>query len=56
MKIYDRYGRDIFYSTGYNTPWDGKYKGNSVPVDTYYYILDLKNGSPVLSGFVTIIK
>jgi len=43
--IFNRYGAVLFKSTGYNTAWDGDYKGQPVPTGTYYYIIDLKNGT-----------
>lgn len=41
VEIYNRWGEMLFRSTGYNTPWDGKYNGKDLPVGTYYYIIDL---------------
>ena len=47
----------VYYSNDVvNEPWDGTYKGRDLPVDTYYYMLDLKNGDPVITGTVTIIR
>jgi gliding motility-associated-like protein len=37
-------------------PWDAKYKGQALPSETYYYILDLGNGSEVIKGIVTIVR
>ena len=57
MEVYNRYGQLVFVSkNGYTKPWDGTYKGKPVPFGTYYYVLDLKNGKPILTGSVTIIK
>lgn len=41
-----------------NEGWDGKYKGNDMPVDTYYYILLFysENGIESKPGFITIIR
>lgn len=41
VEVYNRWGEQLFYSKGYATPWDGKYKGQDVPVGTYYYIIRL---------------
>lgn len=41
VEIYNRWGEQLFYSKGYNTPFDGKYKGQDLPVGTYYYIIRL---------------
>lgn len=56
MTIFNRYGQIVYHSKGYPKAWDGKLKGNPLPVGTYYYKIDLKNNLPVLSGWVLIIK
>jgi gliding motility-associated-like protein len=56
VQIFNRYGEKLYYSVGYPTPWDGKYKGSNLPTGTYYYIIDPKNGRKQVSGFVTIIR
>jgi gliding motility-associated-like protein len=59
IQIFDRWGR-IVYSRdgGYENDWYGTdSKGNDLPVDTYYYILDLEvDGVEPISGTVTIIR
>ncbi len=54
--IYDRWGRELFHSTGYKEKWDGTYNGNDLPIDSYYYILNLNDGSEIRKGTVTIIR
>jgi gliding motility-associated-like protein len=56
VNVYNRYGAMLYQSIGYGIPWDGTYNKNALPVGTYYYIIDLKNGTQVLSGYVTIIR
>jgi gliding motility-associated-like protein len=56
VDIYNRYGERVYSSIGYGIPWNGTYKGASLPTGTYYYIINLKNGLKVLSGNVTIIR
>jgi len=56
VQIFNRYGENVYSSVGYGTPWDGRYKGSALPTGTYYYIVDLKNGSKLFSGFVAIIR
>lgn len=56
IDVYNRYGQLIYHSVGYDTPWDGKVKGSEVPVGTYYYIIDPKNGRARMSGYVDIIR
>jgi gliding motility-associated-like protein len=55
VKIYNRYGNQVFDSHGYPSPWDGTYRGSRLPQGTYYYIITAKAGTQVLSGSLTII-
>ncbi|MBX7182517.1 MAG: gliding motility-associated C-terminal domain-containing protein [Bacteroidia bacterium] len=56
VEIFNRWGESLFYSQGYDTPWDGKFKGKDLPVGTYYYVIDLKNGQDPLTGPITIVR
>ena len=56
VQIFTRAGNLIFESRGYNTPWDGTFKGKPMPFDTYYYIIEPGNGRDPITGYVTIIK
>ena len=55
VEIYNRWGSQIFESTGYEEPWDGTYDGNKLPIASYYYVIDLGNGQ-TYTGDVTIIR
>jgi len=56
VDLYNRYGQHIYHSEGYSNPWDGTINGKPVPVGTYYYIVDPKNGRKIMSGYVDIIR
>ncbi len=56
VEIFNRYGREVFRSTGYQHPWDGNYNGTQMPVGTYYYLIDLRNGEKPLSGPLTLLR
>jgi len=56
VEVFNRYGQQVFYSEGYGTPWDGRFKGNDLPVAVYYYVIKLENGFKPLTGSVTIVK
>lgn len=43
IEVYNRWGEQLFYSKGYNTPFNGQYKGKDLPVGTYYYIINLND-------------
>ncbi len=56
VEIFTRYGRPVFRSHGYQQPWDGTYNGSPMPVATYYYLIDLRNGEKPLSGPLTLLR
>ncbi len=58
IEVFDRWGKRVFYSKGYDESkyWDGTYNGKDLPMDAYYYIIYLKNGSNRISGTITIIR
>ncbi len=56
VDVYDRYGMLVFSSIEYAVDWDGTRNGKSLPIGTYYYIVNPKNGRKIITGSVTIIK
>jgi gliding motility-associated-like protein len=56
LAVYNRYGQVMFSRKQSFTAWDGKYKGEALPMGTYTYIIDLKNGSPLLKGTILLIR
>ena len=58
IEIYDRWGKLVWRSgRGYPEPWDGRsLSGAEMPVDSYYYVIDLNDGSEQIVGTITIVK
>lgn len=57
VTIINRWGGVVFESKGYPLPWEGTHKGKPVPVGTYYYIIDLNDGSgELLRGPISVIR
>ncbi|MBL4657913.1 MAG: gliding motility-associated C-terminal domain-containing protein, partial [Flavobacteriales bacterium] len=54
--VLGRWGQTIFSSIGYDEPWDGTYQGQELPMGSYFFIIDLKEGSDPVTGSVTIMK
>ncbi|WP_282078988.1 PKD domain-containing protein [Aquimarina algiphila] len=59
LEIYNRWGNIVFEKDGYDNSWDGTSNGRAViyvedklPVGTYYYILDLGDGTKPKAGWV----
>ena len=56
VEVFNRYGNKVYSSVGYSIPWDGRFKNVSLPVSTYYYIINPKHGRKIISGWVAIIR
>lgn len=56
LTVFNRNGTEIFKTISYARAWDGTNKGKSLPFGTYYYVIDLKDGTPPLSGWVSLIR
>jgi gliding motility-associated-like protein len=58
IEIYDRWGRIVFKADhGYRNNWDGKVGDTDLPVDSYYYIINLNDKSnKKIYGTVAIIR
>jgi gliding motility-associated-like protein len=56
LTVYSRDGKMVFQTRGSDKIWDGTFNGKPVPVGTYYYLIDLNTGQPVLSGWILIIR
>lgn len=54
--IFDRSRGQIFYSKGYDEPWDGTYEGKPVPEGSYYYVIDYGNGLDLQKGVINVIR
>ncbi|MGB1316696.1 MAG: PKD domain-containing protein, partial [Flavobacteriales bacterium] len=59
MIIYDRWGKELYYTARMEQPWDGKYKGKDCPQDSYVYridILDVRGEEKSFCGNVTLVR
>ena len=56
LTVYTRSGQKVFTNIGGSIAWDGTYNGKLLPDGVYYYVIDLKNSTPMLSGYITILK
>lgn len=56
VRVFNRWGQQVFERTGYTNAqgWDGRWNGRDLPDGTYFYTIDLGDGSAVLSGFLQI--
>ncbi len=58
IQIFNRYGNLIFENRGMvdGETWDGTRNNEAVPDGTYFYVLDLGDGSPIRKGWIQIIR
>jgi gliding motility-associated-like protein len=56
VEVFNRYGQSVFSSEGYDVDWDGTVNGKALPIGTYYYVINPKNGRKIVTGSVTIIR
>ena len=56
IEVFNRYGQKVFSTTDYTREWNGTYNGNPLPVGTYYWIINPKNGRKQINGSVSIIR
>ncbi|MCW5516205.1 gliding motility-associated C-terminal domain-containing protein [Muriicola sp. Z0-33] len=58
LQIFNRYGNAVFEARNMleDRVWDGRYKSEDAPEGTYYYILDLGDGSEIRKGWVQLIR
>ena len=59
MKIYNRYGQEIFSTTDYRKGWDGKWKGQKMEAGVYVYIvrgIDFHGNEVFKKGTVMLIR
>ena len=61
LEVYNRWGNIVYSKKGYLNDWDGTSNGRSLinesdklPVGTYYYVMDLGNGSEPRVGWLYI--
>ena len=56
--IFDKEGDTVFEAGPDLNEWDGRniFTGNELPQDTYFYVLDLGNGTPRIKGFIYLIR
>lgn len=56
LEIFDRYGNSVFEAVNYDNSWDGTGNNGELPNGTYFYILNLGDGSEPTRGWLQIIR
>lgn len=53
LRIFNRWGMQVYHSSDYKNDWQGTWNGAPVPDGSYFYRIVLKNGK-TFSGFVQV--
>lgn len=56
LTVFNRYGQIVFQNKNANRPWNGKFKGEPLPIGVYVYVIDLKEEKRILKGTVTLFR
>jgi gliding motility-associated-like protein len=56
IRVYDKRGTVVFGANGLGNTWDGTYQGKHLPVDSYYFTIDLKRQQKRYRGTVAILR
>jgi len=54
LRIYDRWGSELFRAAPYENDWEGTHNGRPLPEGTYFYVIDFGDGRSAANGFVVI--
>lgn len=58
VQVFNRWGNLVFTQKGYSNlnAWDGTWNGKDLPDGAYFYVIDLGDGSAVLSGYLQLMR
>jgi gliding motility-associated-like protein len=59
IRIFNRWGEEVFFSTDINQSWDGTHDGKKVPGGTYVYLidfLDINYEVRHMKGYITVYR
>jgi gliding motility-associated-like protein len=56
LEVFTRTGQPVYSKSNYDNSWDGTNYGDRLPDATYYFVLDLGDGSPKIYDSVTIVR
>ncbi|ALM08938.1 hypothetical protein SB49_14885 [Sediminicola sp. YIK13] len=56
LEIFDRYGNQVFSVSRYDNTWTGEGTKGQLPKGTYFYVMNLGDGSEVKKGWIQIMR
>ena len=54
VSIFNQWGDEVFRQAQYQNDWQGTYKGEDLPSGTYFWVIDLGDGTTPTSGFLIL--
>ncbi|RRJ92611.1 T9SS type B sorting domain-containing protein, partial [Flavobacterium macacae] len=58
VRVFNRWGAEVFKAKGYQNDWNGHYKdsSNTLPESSYYYQIDLGDGTQMKDGWFYLTR
>lgn len=56
VRVFNRWGTEVFSAKDYQNNWDGTYKGQALPEATYYYIIKCDGTDKEYDGAISILR
>ncbi len=59
FKLFDRWGKQVFYTTDFRKGWDGRLNGKDAELGTYFWVIvatDLNDKQQTIKGDVTLVR
>jgi gliding motility-associated-like protein len=56
LKVFNRWGAEVYRSSGNVNSWDGTRNGKFLAVGTYYYVIKLDKNATPISGYVVLLR
>ena len=56
LAIYDKYGNLVYQKQAYDSSWQGEGDSGDLPRGTYYYLLNLGDGTDVKKGWIQLLR
>jgi gliding motility-associated-like protein len=56
VRVYNRANHLVFEANNYHNDWGGTERGGILTQDAYLYVINLGNGSPVITGYITLVR
>ena len=58
VEVFNQWGQRLFYSEGYDVPWNGQFNSEDVPDGNYYYVINLNANleTDIYKGALLVLK